>query len=263
MGLVERTKRNMLLAKTERQGRDKEKTDRRKVEMALGEARKEAERLQEELRKGNEKLEQYGSDLSKAKEDLEVEQGISESMRTEVERINAMLAKKDEELQKEKAELRKINEILEKTEKEANITYRDCVEKYKKSEEFKDEIAAGAGSFHAVGFQDCLDFIGAGNVVDLEKHSVEKFQDLHLEGYEPDPVGVDTEGPQPVPLVGEENLLKSAEGQVIGEVARDSGVGVDQGDISTRQPEEDKGLAVQQGGEEQSANVQVGSSVIP
>ena len=263
MGLVERTKRNMLQAKTERQGRDKEKADRRKAETALGEARKETERLQEELRKSNEKLKQYGSDLSKAKEDLEVEQGMSESLRIEVERMNVMLAKKDQELQKEEAELKKVTEILEKTEREANITYRDCVEKYKESQEFKDEIAAGAGSFHAVGFQDCLDFIGAGNVVDLEKHSVEKFQDLHLEGYEPEPEGVDAEGPLPVSTVGEENLLKSAEGRDAGGTVRDSGVGADQGDISTRKPEEDKGSAVRQGVEEQPADLQEGDSVIP
>nr|XP_017238832.1 PREDICTED: uncharacterized protein LOC108211678 isoform X2 [Daucus carota subsp. sativus] len=190
MGLVERTRQKMLLIKTERQDRNKERSSRREAEKTLGEVRKELETLQEESKRRE-------ADLSKAREDLEVEQGISESIRLEVERMSGLVVKKDEELQRAKEELRNITETLERTEKEVNITYQDCVEKYKKSQDFKDEVAAGAGSFHAIGFQDCLDFIGVGNMVDPEKHSVEKFQDLHLEGYEPDPVETGDEGFDP------------------------------------------------------------------
>ena len=180
MRLVERTKWNIRQAKIDRLECDKERTEKGKALKGLAEIKKKVERLQEELRKGKEALRQRDRDLSKTKEDIEVEQGITESMRLEMDRVKDLVAVRDEELKKKTEEIERVTKALETVAKEAVITYQDCVDKYKKSQDFKDEVVAAAGSFHAEGFQDCLNFVGAGNVVNFELHSVERFQEAFL-----------------------------------------------------------------------------------
>ena len=131
MRLVERTKWNIRQAKIDRLDCDKERAEKEKASKGLVEIRKEVERLQEKHRKWKEVIRQRDLDLSKAKEDMEVEQGIAESMRLELERIKGLMVTKDEELAKKAEELERVNKALETVEKDAVITYQDSVDKYK------------------------------------------------------------------------------------------------------------------------------------
>lgn len=61
-------------------------------------------------------------------------------------------------------------------EHDANITYNDCIAKFLKTQSFVDKVEEKASAYHEIGYNDCLTFIGAGNVVDLETHSLENFR---------------------------------------------------------------------------------------
>lgn len=187
MRLVERTSWNIRQVKTERSGRAKERKGKEEAEGALKKAEKEIEKLQEELRKEKEASVQRVEDMGKLSEDLEISQGVAESFRAEMERMQGLVVKKDEELLKRKGELEEANKTLEKVEKEANITYQQFVEAFMKSQDFPDEVNAAAGSFHAEGFRDCLNFVGVGNTIDPVLHTVERFQATFLGDFEVSP----------------------------------------------------------------------------
>lgn len=36
------------------------------------------------------------------------------------------------------------------------------------------------GEFYEIGYNDCLNFIGSGNVATLEAHAIEKFRDVEI-----------------------------------------------------------------------------------
>lgn len=116
-------------------------------------------------------------ELSKAHEDLNTERGVSDSLRVEVENLKKALSDKE-------VELVEVTEILERVEQSANITYEDCVGKYKKFIAFIEEIETKARAFHEEGFNDCLAFVGVGNVVNPEVHSIDSFREAELAKYE-------------------------------------------------------------------------------
>lgn len=57
---------------------------------------------------------------------------------------------------------------LETVVREANITYNDCVAKFVGTQDFVDMVEEKAGENHEIWYNDCLNFIGAGNMVNLE-----------------------------------------------------------------------------------------------
>lgn len=76
--------------------------------------------------------------------------------------------------------MEKITITLERVEKEANITYNDCVAKFVETQDFVDKVEEKVGEYHEIGYRDCLNFIGAENVVNLEDHSIDKFSHVKL-----------------------------------------------------------------------------------
>lgn len=90
--------------------------------------------------------------------------------------------KKD--LSHQAVELVKATETLERVEQEAAITFADCVQKFKESQDFIDELEEKTGVYHEEGYNDCLKFVGVGSMVDLAVHSIDRFRDAELAKYE-------------------------------------------------------------------------------
>lgn len=95
-------------------------------------------------------------ELTSLEESLQTEKAISESLRAEVERLKAKVIKKQSEVEN-------VTATLETVEKEANIIYKDCVDKFLDTQAFVDKVEEKAGEYHEIGYYDCLNFIGVGN----------------------------------------------------------------------------------------------------
>lgn len=123
----------------------------------------------EEVNSEKKKAADLEEKLSVASKALADEAKLVSSLREEVSKLQ-------EGLKEEKGKAAEALETLEKVEKEAVITYKDAVEKYKKSEEFEELVNVKAGYLHEEGFNDCLAFVGVGNVIDPGVHTVQNFR---------------------------------------------------------------------------------------
>lgn len=77
-----------------------------------------------------------------------------------------------------------MTDVLEKVEQDALITYNNNVGKFLQSEQFDKLLYERAGQMHEDGFNDCLKFIGAGNVVDPVLHTIDICRAEELERLE-------------------------------------------------------------------------------
>lgn len=169
MNLVERSERNrgnVASAATEVKAKEEERA----------EAVKRLEELQgvlaskvEEVTSEKKRVEELDGKLSSVETALGEETKVVASLREKVEGLQ-------EELRKEKDKAAGLLGTLEKVEKEAVITYKDAVEKYLGSKEFEELLNTKAGYLHEEGFNDCVAFVGAGNVVDPVVHTVQNYR---------------------------------------------------------------------------------------
>lgn len=106
-------------------------------------------------------------------ESFDTERAMSNSLRTEMDNLRIELANKTQEVEK-------ITLTLEKVEQDANITYNDCIAKFLETRDFMDKVEEKAGDHHEIGYNDCLNFIGAGKVVDPEAHSLDNFRVVEM-----------------------------------------------------------------------------------
>lgn len=160
--------------------RERMKTEKKAKDEALkllSDLKKKDEELRSLLKSEREEVTRLKKANEENLEKLQAEQAVSESLRTETERLHKALEAKTNEVDK-------VTEALEKVEKEELITYKDNVDKYLKSSEFETYLYEKAGSMHEEGFNDFLQFVGAGNVVNLEIHSVDRFRVAELENME-------------------------------------------------------------------------------
>ncbi|KAK1382821.1 hypothetical protein POM88_020556 [Heracleum sosnowskyi] len=104
---------------------------------------------------------------------MQMEKGVSASLR-------ATLDQRGKEFKELAEELAKTTQLLERVEREAHITFEDCVGRYKGSEAYITELEIKAGEFHEEGYNDCLKFVGAGNALDPTVHFIEAFRDFEI-----------------------------------------------------------------------------------
>lgn len=177
MDLSERVASNQNRATTEHSKMALEKKAKDEALRLVRETQSSLNSVREELKKEVKAKEEAGNKAKKMEKDLNTENGISESLRKEIK-------KPKEEFSDKNVELVTVIETLERVEHESNITYEDCVRQYKGTIAFTDEVVEKAAGYHEEGYNDCLKFIGIGNVVDLELHLVEHFRNMELEKYE-------------------------------------------------------------------------------
>ncbi|XP_017251268.1 uncharacterized protein LOC108221922 isoform X2 [Daucus carota subsp. sativus] len=170
MNLVERTEKNYDKVAVEVSRAESKERERVR-------AVKRADELQKALVAKDKELKSEKDKACSVEKVVEEERGTISLLRKEVEKLQ-------EELRKEKGRADKAEEALEKVEKDAAISYKDAVEQFKKSEEFEELVEVKAGIFHEEGFNDCLAFVGAGNVVDLTVHNVGSFRAAELDNEE-------------------------------------------------------------------------------
>lgn len=48
------------------------------------------------------------------------------------------------------------------------------------TQDFVDRVEEKSGEYHEIGYYDCLNFVGVGNVVNLEAHSINKFRHVEI-----------------------------------------------------------------------------------
>ena len=126
------------------------------------------------------KVASLGEKLLTAERALGDEVKVVSSLRLDMERLQ-------KELDGEKEKAKGAQEALERAEKDVAAAYKDVVEKYQKSEEFEELVNVKAGYLHEEGFNDCIAFVGAGNMVDPAIHNVQAFRIAalaNLEGQE-------------------------------------------------------------------------------
>lgn len=200
--------------KNAEQVKEKECLTREKLakEEALGllrTAQEKCSELEKSVTKSNREKEEALKELSGVQESLDTEKAMSDSLRTEVEKMRIELARKAQEVEK-------VTLTLEKVEQEANITYNDCVAKFLETQDFVDKVEEKASDYHEIGYKDCLNFVGAGKVVDLEIHSLENFRVVEMARLEreKDEVAEDLEKARQ----REEGKLESTRGQGSGAV---------------------------------------------
>lgn len=71
--------------------------------------------------------------------------------------------------------------VLEKVEQDDVITYNDNVGKFLQSEQFEELLYERAGKMHEDGFNNCLKYVGAGNLVDPVLHTIDNYRAEELE----------------------------------------------------------------------------------
>lgn len=177
MNLSERSVRNQKRLVLEHQRPVKEHDEKKKAQVLAKESQTEIGAVEERLKESEEEKRKVQESLSQITENLNTEQGIFASLKEKLEEMKKNLSDME-------VESVKINETLERVEKEALITYDDCVKKYKGSQCYIDELETKAGAYHEEGYNDCLGFIGTGNVVDLRAHSIDEFWDAEIAKYE-------------------------------------------------------------------------------
>lgn len=187
MGALKRGSRSQERYRAEHKTAITERRAKKEALAAACEAQAEAASLRESLaqEKGTNEvlqskatqLEGLQGEVSRMEEELQIEKGVCQSLLSEIEKLKT-------DLSNQAVELVKATETLERVEQEAVITYDDCVQKFKESQAFIDELEEKAGVYHEEGYNDCLQFIGVGSMVDLAAHSIDKYREAELAKYE-------------------------------------------------------------------------------
>lgn len=146
---------------------------RREAETKLKESGERIQVLEIEIEKEKDKSSYLPRHLEDSYGKLLKEEAIRVELEIKIQKLQDTLASQACMIDKS------INALAEAT-KTASLTYTNCVEKFKASDEFIMVVEEKAGEYHGIGYSDCLRFVGAGNVVDLKAHSFETFLEKEL-----------------------------------------------------------------------------------